>query len=424
MFTTDYLAHDLPTLQSARRLYVGYSGGLDSQVLLHALVALLGPKKITALHINHQISPNADAWQTHCAGQCGQLGVSLQAFRVQLEDGDSLELAARNARYQVFEAALEAGDLLLLAHHADDQAETVLYRLLRCSGPRGLAGMPRSRPLGKGQLLRPLLEVTRADIHDYAREQSLHWVEDESNQQLDYDRNFLRHQVTPPIQQRWPDLPKRLAQVAALCADSDELNRQLAAQDLQIADQRQERLGVSIEQQTLTQLNQLRRHNLIRFWLEQNGYAMPAKKRLERIHRELLDARVDANPVIDFGDCQLRRYNQRIYLLPPLPSPPDPTTEITWDGKQPLHIEGCGQLTASEPFSRPVSVRFRQGGERCQPEGRNNSQSLKKLLQEYRLEPWLRGRVPLIYGANSEKIVAVSGLFSTTGVPCIEWQVA
>ena len=424
MFTTDSLAPDLPALKAADRLYVGYSGGLDSQVLLHALINLLGPKKITALHINHQISPNADHWQAHCAEQCRQLGVALQAFRVNLEAGENTELAARNARYQVFEAALDKGDLLLLAHHADDQAETVLYRLLRCSGPRGLAGMPRSRSLGKGQLLRPLLDTTRADLHQYAQAHGLSWVEDESNMALDYDRNFLRHNVIPAIEQRWPDLPKRLGQVAQLCLETDELNHQLANADLQNASEKRERLGVSIEQENLAQLSVLRRHNLIRFWLQKHGYSMPAKKRLERIHRELLEARHDANPIIDFGDCQLRRYNQRIYLLPPLPPAPVVDTEIHWDGKQPLQIEGSGQLAVAEPFAQPVIVRFRQGGERCQPQGRNSSQSLKKLFQEYQLEPWLRERVPLIYSLNGEQIVAVAGLFAVENAPQIEWQTA
>ncbi|MDM3870279.1 tRNA lysidine(34) synthetase TilS [Porticoccus sp. W117] len=420
MFTTDLLAPDLATLQNAERVYVGYSGGLDSQVLLHAVVTLLGPEKITALHINHQISPNADNWQAHCAEQCRQLDVPLQAFRVELEPSENIELAARNARYKVFEAALDDGDLLLLAHHADDQSETVLYRLMRCSGPRGLAGMPRSRSLGKGQLLRPLLDISREELHQYARHHRLQWVEDESNQQLTYDRNYLRHSVVPAIEKRWPDLAKRLSQVATLCADSDELNRQLATTDLQAGNERQERLGVSIEQQALAQLSHLRRHNLIRFWLEKHHYAMPPKKRLELIHRELLEAKADASPIVDFGDCQLRRYNNRVYLLPPLPPALAEGTEITWDGKQPLYIEGCGKLTAAEPFAKPVTVRFRQGGERCQPDGRNSSQTLKKLLQEYHLEPWLRDRVPLLY--KCDQLIAAADLFSEAGLPKVEWS--
>ncbi|MGS2724056.1 tRNA lysidine(34) synthetase TilS [Porticoccus sp. GXU_MW_L64] len=423
MFTTDLLATDLPALQAAGRVFVGYSGGLDSHVLLHALASTLGPDNVTALHINHQISPNANNWQAHCAEQCRQLNVPLQAFRVALEAGESLELAARNARYEIFEAALESGDLLLLAHHADDQAETVLYRLMRCSGPRGLSGIPRSRPLGKGQLLRPLLGIARKDIHQYAQHHNLQWVEDESNQQLTYDRNYLRHNVVPNIEQRWPDLAKRLSQVASLCADSDELNRQLATADLQAANERQERLGVSIDQRSLTQLSHLRRHNLIRFWLQKHAYSMPPRNRLERIHREFLDAKTDANPIIDFCDCQLRRYNNRIYLLPSMPPPPDAQTEVIWDGKQPLHIEGCGQLTAAEPFAQPVTVRFRKGGERCQPHSRNSSQTLKKLLQEYQLEPWLRERVPLLYESKSDFLLAAADVFTAEYLPRIWWSV-
>ncbi|UTW46187.1 tRNA lysidine(34) synthetase TilS [bacterium SCSIO 12696] len=424
MVTSDLLASDLPTLQNAERVYVGYSGGLDSQTLLHAVVAVLGAEKVTALHINHQISANADAWQAHCAEQCRQLGVQLQAFRVNLDSNENTELAARNARYQVFESALRTNELLLLAHHADDQAETVLYRLMRGAGPRGLAGIPRSRPLGKGQLLRPLLDISRQDIQRYAQSHNLNWVEDESNQQLDYDRNYLRHQVLPALETRWPDATKRLGQVSTLCHDTDQLNQRLAAIDLDVAEVRRERFGVSIQQSVLANMDIARRHNLIRYWCEQSGYSLPAKTRLESIHSNLLDAQQDASPIIDFGDCQLHRYNQRIYLLPPLPAPPAIGTEINWDGNQPLHIEGCGKLFAAKPFAKPVIVRFRQGGERCQPQGRNSSQTLKKLLQEYHLEPWLRQRVPLIYNTTGQEIIAVAGLFTSTGWPCFDWQVA
>ena len=423
MFSTDHLAAQLPTLQKAKRLYVGYSGGLDSHVLLHAVVALVGSDKVTALHINHQISENANHWQAHCAEQCRLLNVPLQAFRVNISNsGEGIEQAARRARYEIFEAALEPGDLLLLGHHADDQAETVLYRMLRCSGPRGLAAMPRSRVLGKGQLLRPLLDFSRVDLASYAATHSLQWIDDESNQQLDYDRNFLRHNVVPAFQQRWPDLTQRLSEVAALCRATDDLNREIAEQDLSVADERPERFGCSIELDVLAGLSILRRHNLVRFWLERHSYMMPSKVRLERIHRELIEAREDASPIIDLGDCQLRRYRERVFLIPPLPAAPVPETEVHWDGKQPLLIAGAGCLQAVAGLSTLLTVCFRQGGERCQPSGREHSQSLKKLLHEYRLEPWLRDRVPLVYRAG--KLVAVAGLFSCETFPAVEWQIS
>lgn len=410
-FTTDYLAAFLPQLEQARRIYVGYSGGMDSTVLLHVTVKLVGAEKITALHINHQVSPNANQWQAHCAEQCRQFGVALQAFRVSVANGgDGFEQAARQARYSVFEAALDEGDLLLLAHHANDQAETLLYRLLRGSGPRGLAAMPRQRTLGKGLLLRPLLDFSRAELNQFALSEGLNWVEDEANERLDYDRNFLRHRVMPVLQERWPDLANRLSQTAALCRQADDLNQELAEADFTAAAERQERSGHSLDLRMLAGLSLARRHNLLRFWLQSHGYAMPPQVRLQRVHRELIEARDDANPVIELGDCELRRYNERIYLLPPLPPAPAPETEIAWNSGQPLVIAGAGRLVADAPISGPIVVRFRQGGERCRPAGRQRSQTLKKLLQEYRLEPWLRDRVPLVF--KNDVLIYVGDLFT------------
>ncbi len=410
MFTPDHLAGFLPRFERAQRILIGYSGGLDSRVLLQALVQLLGPEKLTALHINHQLSPNASHWQAHCAEQCRELDVALQAFHVSVAaGGEGLEQAARVARYQVFQAALGEGDVLLLAHHADDQAETVLYRLMRCSGPRGLAGMPRQRPLGEGELLRPLLDVSRAELKAYAVAEGLQWIEDESNQLLDFDRNFLRHRVVPVLQERWPDLAGRLSQVAHLCGQSDELVSELAAMDLANAQERDERVGSSIRLDVLAGLSQPRRHNVLRYWLNAHGYAMPPLVRIRRIHRELIAAKDDANPLIDLGDCELRRYNGRVYLLPPLPLPPPDDADILWDTLKPLAIAGVGVLTARTAIEGGVSVRFRRGGERCKPLDRHRSQSLKKLLHEHRLEPWLRDRVPLLF--KNDVLLAAGDLF-------------
>lgn len=410
MFTSDHLAAHVPALESANHIYVGYSGGLDSHVLLHLVISLVGTQKVTALHINHQLSPNADQWQSHCSTRCKELGVNLQSFRVDVKkSGNGVEQAARDARYQIFEAALGRGDLLLLAHHADDQAETVLYRMLRCSGPRGLAAMPEHRTLGEGQLLRPLLNIPRATLEGYAKEHGLSWIDDESNELLDFDRNFLRHKVVPILKERWPDLAERFSQVAHLCRQTDDLTRELAEADLDDAGERKERLGVSVDMESLKSLSVARRHNLVRFWCERHGYRMPAQIRLERIHRELIEAREDGSPIIAFGDCELRRFAGRIYLLPPLSQAPDSDREVPWSGCQELVVEGAGSV---QPISVPKSeyvIRFRRGGERCQPVGRDKSQSLKKILQELQVEPWLRERLPLIY--RDEQLVAVAGLF-------------
>src|SRR5690606_18452433 len=181
--------------------------------------------------------------------------------------GRGLEDAAREARHKIFRQYIKKGDLLLTAHHADDQTETLLLRLLRGAGPRGLAAMARQRLLGEGAIFRPLLEFSRAQLETYARAEQLHWIDDESNLDLHYDRNFLRHKIIPQLQQRWPQLPKRVQQSADLCADSETLLTELAEGDLRQADMRPERVGHSINLAALRQWSVARRHNLLRYWL-------------------------------------------------------------------------------------------------------------------------------------------------------------
>ena len=221
-FTADSLAPLRAELAPARRLYVGYSGGLDSHVLLHALVALLGPAGVTALHINHQLSPQAATWAGHCRQTCADLGVAYIEETVEIgARADGLEAAARTARYAAFDRYVGVDDLLLLAHHADDQAETLLFRLLRGAGPRGLAGIPRARALSYGRLLRPLLDVRRTSLYQYARCEGLRWIEDDSNQVLDMDRNYLRHRVLPAVAARaWLAAPLCAARPTASAATS------------------------------------------------------------------------------------------------------------------------------------------------------------------------------------------------------------
>ena len=219
------LIAQLASLQTADRLVVGFSGGADSHSLLHALVELsrredLPP--VIALHVNHGLHEDANAWTTHCAAVASDLGVEFHERVVSVDAGASPEAQARDARYTVFESFLDAGDVLLLGHHLDDQVETVLFRLIRGAGPSGLAGIPEQRPLGRGLLVRPLLAITRAQIEDYAVFHELSFLNDSSNVDTRYDRNFLRHKVLPLIESRWPGYRSGFARSAAL-------SRELAA---------------------------------------------------------------------------------------------------------------------------------------------------------------------------------------------------
>jgi len=428
-FTPDRLAAFVPRLQSATRCYVGYSGGLDSHVLLVSLVRLMGKEAITAIHVNHRLSPHADDWQQHCEWVCRSLGVELLVEPVDVElSGQGPEDAARQARYAVFEQYMGPGCLLILAHHADDQAETVLYRLLRGSGPLGLAGIPAARALGEGELLRPLLTFTRRELEDYAVGEGLSWVEDESNAELTFDRNFIRHRVLPAITERWPDYAARIGLSASLCLDNEQLAAVLAEQDLLGVYEREERLGWSVSLEAVSHLDPLRQGNLLRHWAVQHQLPRPGRQVIETFQRELLPAREDASPEIHWSGVHLRRYQRRLYLLPPDAEGGTAADSLAWVPRTPLVLpdNSCLKATLEKgaglliPRGASVEVRFRQGGERCRPQGRSGSNTLKVLFQEYGLEPWLRQRVPLIFVDG--ELAAVADLWICEGFAAGEGQ--
>lgn len=427
LLSTDHLARFLPRFQQANHIYIGYSGGLDSTVLLHLLCKLMPVNRITAVHINHQLSENAENWQNHCAAQCRSLGVAFIAEKVRAENvGKGLEDAARHARYGVFEALLGAEDLLLLAHHMDDQAETVLYRLLRGSGLRGLSGMPMERKVGKGVLLRPLLEFRRADLANYGRHHALRWIEDESNHALAFDRNYLRHQVLPVIAARWPGYDASIAHTANLAAASESLNNQLAELDLEALRLGKARRGWAIDVPGSDVYSEQRIDNLLRRWCLNFAGVAPSGNILASLREELIDAGTDAQPLVQWQGLEVRRFNARIYLAALLPefSPeviPFSVSKISeLPGAIPLsggmHLEYRlveGRGVALRDINAQWHLRFREGGERCKPVGRNGSNTLKKLFQEYHLEPWLRDRVPLVY--RDDQLVAVGDLWICDG---------
>lgn len=426
-FSAALLAKNLPGFQPGQRLWVGFSGGLDSCVLLHALASLKLPVSLCALHINHQLSPNAQDWQQHCAAVAAELGVNFFAERVTVErTGRGLEEAARAARYAAFVRHIQTDECLVTAHHADDQAETLLLRLLRGAGPRGLAAMSPRRPLGVGYLLRPMLEFTREELEYYAQVHKLRWVEDESNRDTDYDRNFLRQSVLPLLRQRWPQLRRRFIHTAELCAENEWLLMEIAAEDLATADVRPERLGQSINLETISQWSVSRRHNLLRQWLRAQDLETPERTQLAQVEQQLITGRADAEAAVNWGKVVLHRYRGRLYVVPAAALYRYGAAAIVTVGTGDMdtllpdgghlrfeyveRVSGAGYLRADLP---DLSLRWRQGGERCQPEGRAHSQTLKKLLQEYALEPWWREQLPLIY--CGEQLAAAGDLWICKG---------
>jgi tRNA(Ile)-lysidine synthase len=377
-------------------LTVGYSGGLDSSVLLHLLAGLRASAgfSLTAVHIHHGLSPQADAWSRHCAQVCHALEVPLAIHRVTVQPaGEGLEAASRAARYRVF-SRLDT-DILVLAHHRDDQAETVLLQLLRGAGLKGLAAMPEARPLAGTVLLRPLLAATRAEIAAWAVARGIGWVEDESNTDVRLARNALRQQVMPGLVACFPDAAKALAQAAGQFAEAAALLDALAELD--------GRAAITAEGLALAALRELaepRARNLLRLFLAQAGVEIHQETLREAL-RQLLTARQDAQVRVDFGVYALRRHRQSV-VLERIRHAQD--SVVPWQGESQLDLGDAGclffqSITGEGVRLKPgnVSIRRRSGGERLRPGAGRPRRTLKNLLREAGVPAWRRDSLPLVY---------------------------
>lgn len=431
-----------PALATASAICVACSGGLDSTVLLHLLVQArvnsLLVASLRVFHVHHGMQLEADSWLEHCRAQCEQWQLPFTAIRVRVElhQGDSPEAAARRARYFAFEEALQPGEVLVQAHHANDQAETLLLRLLRGSGMTGLGSIPAARRLGVGRLLRPLLVVGRNQLLAYAHANRLQWIEDPSNTDTRYDRNFLRWQVIPVLQQQWPSTVNSLLRSASLAAEADGLLNELAAADLlQVhIDGFANRLSVA----ALQQLNPARQRNLLRHWIltqppELQGGA-PGYELLQRCISELLDPMITQPRLLAWGEgaeaLQLHRYRDVLCLLRPLPPPP---AAQGWTLEQALKLPApLGSLHWREPSQMPgvpqqLELRFRVGGERIVRDD-GHHQTLKNYWQQRGIPPWLRDSVPLLYHggelvAIGDEVIAASSLgMATKKLQPLCWQ--
>lgn len=396
---------DLPIqpsdLPEQGRIWVAFSGGLDSTVLLHWLQTHARIQPI-AVHVHHGLQAAADAWDSHCREFCKQRDIEYHLLTVDVEGiaEQGLEAAARQARYQALAGLLADGDVMLTAHHLDDQGETLLLQLLRGSGPHGLAAMPAVSRLGKGRLLRPLLSVSREQLSAYAGAHQLTWVEDPSNDDTRLRRNYIRQEVMPTLQHMWPNYRKSLFRSAALQAESAVLLDELASIDLEAVSGPDDSLVVS----RLRAMHQARRRNLIRYWLRTQRLRVPNHAHMQRIETDMLAAGKAANPVVQWGNVELRRYRDALLAMSRLPAPPEALT-LQWDLRQPLELPaGCGSLRAERAqgaglrLETPrLEVRFKQTAESIRPVFSKHHKRLKHLFQENDVPPWVRERLPLIY---------------------------
>ena len=432
MTTVKSPGHDLPARllqvlapwRHAPAWHVGFSGGLDSTVLLHLLAELARHEQLPplrAIHVHHGLQAVADGWPLHCQQVCDGLNVPLQVISVQVKSGASLEQAARDARYAAFAQCMATGDVLLTGQHRDDQAETLLFRLLRGAGVRGLAGMPTSRALGRGQLLRPLLSTSREALQAYACEHQLLWIEDPSNADPAYDRNYLRHHVLPAITARWPQALTNMARAAAHLDEAQQLLAERAEQDLSRAKTPPTQSWInlpSLSLEALASLSEPRQRNALRHWLG------PLTRLPDSNHwagwQDLRDAGAGATPLWRLADGELHRAQGRIWWLSGswLQTP---QADLHWTTPQAaLALPGNGTLRFDgHPPVGALNVRYRRGGEVLELTGRGH-RDLKRLLNEHNVPVFVRGRLPLLF--RDDVLLAVANLPTLNACAHENWQ--
>lgn len=385
------------------KLWIGFSAGLDSTVLLHNVLAIPELRnKIHAVHVNHHLSTHSTVWQNHCESICLQLNIPIFVSSVHVQSSN-VEEHARLLRYGVFESLLEPNHAFLVAQHGDDQAETILLQLLRGAGVDGLAGMPAQKCLGAGILLRPLLKHSRDTLLKYAQENHLTWCEDDKNQDLSFSRNFLRHHILPALKTKWPGVSKSLQRSAMHCQEARTNLRTLA--NLDYPELTKDHLSVS----KLKTFDAERLNNILRVWLQNNQVRLPSSAILKRIPRELLEASQDATPSIQWSDIAIVRYQQTVYLLKNTQTSFNPAP-IPWVNFPDPILDGKVQAIRAKqglwiPDGAHIEIRFRQGGEQLY--WKKQTKQLKKLFQEWKLPHWLRDKIPLLFIDN--QLAAVVG---------------
>jgi tRNA(Ile)-lysidine synthase len=405
---------------------------------------------LSAVHVNHGISPNADKWSEFCRNLCQSRNIPLEIARVKVmrEPGISLEAAAREERYRIFRNLQT--DYVVLAQHLDDQAETLLLQLLRGAGVKGLSAMPVVRTVRKEmdeqvstgpvpalerrpKLLRPLLDVSRREIEDYAREHALQWITDESNDEVSFDRNFLRHALFPLLETRFPAYRTTFLRASRHMAEASALLDELAE-----VDSAQCAVPGKLHVEDLRKLGLPRARNLLRYTLAQHGVILPSTVKLEEILRQLLSSCPDTKLHVIFGNTEIRCFRSRVHIRK-VQAIPEARWHLVWQGEECLPTPEFGGtlrftrcigagIGLQKINEQSITIRLRQGGERLRPDCNRPRRSLKNLLREASLPPWQRQRLPLIF--SGEQLVCVPGI----GVDCdfqaaddeqglvVEWQ--
>jgi tRNA(Ile)-lysidine synthase len=403
---------------SPARLCVAYSGGADSTALLHALAQIPQARErgLRALHVDHGLHGDSARWAEHCRRFCDALGVPIEIARVQVthERREGLEASARRARHAAFASAIQPGEWLALAHHRDDQIETVLLKLLRGAGPEGLGGMRESRALGAGMLWRPLLDLPRSVLHGHVAEHGLPFIDDPSNADLRLSRNYLRAEIIPKLFAHWPHAAESIAHSAALCGEAAAF---LDA-EAETALTRLRNENGTLDARGWSALPHALRMPVLERWLNEQGLSAPPPARCAELRRQIEYARADREPCIAWSDGELHVWRGELYATPPQQEIPQ-DWEREWNGARLELPGGAGVLLlrssrspyadATSKLPSPLRVCFRRGGERIKPAGDTHTRELRDLFQRAGIPPWQRGRFPLVY--DGDELIAAGDLW-------------
>lgn len=365
-----------PSLEG-KNIVVALSGGIDSVVLLHYLHAHY-PDDCRAIHCNHHLSKHCDEWDEFCKNLCNKLSIPYSNVDILIENESNLEENARKKRYHSLSSDLKENEVLCTAHHQNDQAETLLLQLFRGAGVAGLASMPKSKPLGKGVHYRPMLNIKKSEIIEYAKDNHLSWVEDDSNTNTNFRRNFLRLDIIPKLETAYKNLAKTLTRSAKHQSEALALIQALAKIDIQ--ERQLANPSHQINIQRLAQLDTLRIKNVIRYHLSSLEFLSPSDKVMKQI-LDLLSAKEDANPLVNWDQFEIRRYQGELYFI---------NNQVEKNNNFcPFHAE-------FENLPN-FSIRYRAEGQRIKLPGKKHSQSLKKVLQDANIPPWERSSLKMYY---------------------------
>ncbi|UDG80639.1 tRNA(Ile)-lysidine synthase [Candidatus Hartigia pinicola] len=419
------IKHVLNKINNFKKILVGFSGGIDSTVLLHVLCHIKNYyrpfMKIRAIHIHHGLNVKASAWEAHCKILCQQWNIPLVCHYITVDSSNNgIESSAREARYQSYRNELHDDEIILTAQHLDDQAETFILALKRGSGPAGLSSMPELLRFNttdrQSWLLRPLLEIVRSNLEIYANENKLSWIEDDSNKDVRYDRNFLRLHVIPILSKRWPYFSVAVSRSALLCADQESLLDELLADALHNIIGDQGELFIN----GLLDCSSAKRNALLRRWIALHQVSMPSLNTLKRIWQEVALARQDAQPICQLGHVDIRRSQGKLWIVRRIKNLLG--QKIQWEYPKPLILpeelgllkvmQGEGNIRPPLPTEK-VTVLFGVQGA-LKIVGRRHSRNSKKIWQELGVSPWMRRRIPLIY-YNNQLITAVGYFITSEG---------